>query len=293
MSDATHLSDALVKLLIQGSGGPLRQLKLGPVVEWLNSDLPRTQSRQVDLLGRMSDDDLLHIELQSTNLRSMPFRMAEYALVITRRHGQYPVQLLIYVGNPPLRMTPEFRKEGMVCWYRQVDIRSLDAAALLASHRIEDNILAVLAGPEDSTEGIRSVLRRIAKLSQPSREDALQHLLVTCGIRGLAEVCKKELRTMPITLDLSHDPLFASYIERGRRKGERQGRAEGERKGLQKGRQEGIKQVVQLLLEKRFGRLPAPIAKRLAQFSDAEARELALAIIDAKSLKELFGNARQ
>ena len=98
---------------------------------------------------------------------------------------------------------------------------------------------------------------------------------------------------MPITLDLSHDPLFASYIERGRRKGERQGRAEGERKGLQKGRQEGIKQVVQLLLEKRFGRLPAPIAKRLAQFSDAEARELALAIIDAKSLKELFGNARQ
>ena len=293
MSDATHLSDALVKLLIQGSGGPLRQLKLGPVVEWLNSDLPRTQSRQVDLLGRMSDEHLLHIELQSTNLRSMPFRMAEYALVITRRHGQYPVQLLIYVGNPPLRMTPEFRKEGMVCWYRQVDIRSLDAAALLASHRIEDNILAVLAGPEDSTEGIRSVLRRIAKLSQPSREDALQHLLVTCGIRGLAEVCKKELRTMPITLDLSHDPLFASYIERGRRKGERQGRAEGERKGLQKGRQEGIKQVVQLLLEKRFGRLPAPIAKRLAQFSDAEARELALAIIDAKSLKELFGNARQ
>jgi hypothetical protein len=173
LSDATHLSDALVKLLIQGSGGPLRQLQLGPVVEWLNSDLPRTQSRQVDLLGRMSDEHLLHIELQSTNLRSMPFRMAEYALVITRRHGQYPVQLLIYVGNPPLRMTPEFRKEGMVCWYRQVDIRSLDAAALLASHRIEDNILAVLAGLNDSVEGIRSVLRRITKLRQPLREECV------------------------------------------------------------------------------------------------------------------------
>jgi predicted transposase YdaD len=232
----------------------------------------------------MSDDHLLHIELQGTNLRSMPFRMAEYALAITRRYGQYPAQLLIYVGNPPLRMTPEFRTDGMVCWYRQVDIRSLDAAALLASDRIEDNILAVLAGLADSTEGVRSVLRRIAKLRQPLREDALQHLLVTCGIRGLAEVCKKELKTMPITLDLSHDPLFASYIERGRRKGERQGRREG--------RQEGIKQVVQLQLEKRFGRLPAPIAERLAKLPDAEARKLALAIIDAKSLKELFGNSR-
>ena len=190
---------------------------------------------------------------------------------------------------------------GWFARYRQVDIRDLDATALLASGRIEDNILAVLAGLEDSTEGIRSVLRRITKLSQPLREDALQHLLVTCGIRGLAEVCKKELETMPITLDLSHDPLFASYIERGRRKGERQGRQkglkeglqEGQQKGRQEGRQEGIRQVVQLLLEKRFGRLPAPIAKRLAQFSDAEARELALAIIDAKSLKELFGNVRR
>ena len=115
LSDSTNVFDALVKLLIQGSGGPLRQLQLAPVVEWLNSDLPRTQSRQVDLLGRMSDKHLLHIELQATNLRSMRFRMAEYALAITRRYGQYPVQLPIYVGNPPLRMTPEYRTEGMVC----------------------------------------------------------------------------------------------------------------------------------------------------------------------------------
>ena len=57
--------------------------------------------------------------------------------------------------------------------------------------------------------------------------------------------------------------------------------------------EEGIKKVVQLQLEKRFGRLPAPIAKRLAKLSDGQAQELALAIIDAKSLKELFGSSRR
>ena len=98
---------------------------------------------------------------------------------------------------------------------------------------------------------------------------------------------------MPITLDLSHDPLFASYIERGRLKGERQGREQGREQGRAEGRQEGVKQVVRLQLEKRFGRLPAPLAKRLVKLSDAQAQELALAIIDAKNLKELFGNSRQ
>src|SRR5271165_4381632 len=118
---ATNPSDALVKLLIQGSELPLRQLHVGPVTEWLNVDLPRSQNRRVDLLGRLADGRLLHIELQSANDRNMPFRMAEYALAITRRYGEYPVQLLIYVGNAKLRMKPEFRKEGMHCWYRQVD----------------------------------------------------------------------------------------------------------------------------------------------------------------------------
>jgi len=292
LGNAANVSDGLIKLLIQGSGAPFRQLRLGPVAQWLNVDLPRTQNRQVDLLGRMDDGRLLHIELQSTNQRSMPFRMAEYALAINRRYGQYPVQLLIYVGNPKLRMRPEFRTEGMVCRYRQVDIRSLDATALLASDRIEDNILAVMAGLEDSVEGIRSILVRIAKLPEPLRGEALHHLLLTCGIRGLTRVCEKELRTMPITFDLSKDELFASYIERGRLKGERQGRLKGERQGRLEGEKEGVKKVVLLQLEKRFGRLPASIAKRLARLSDAEARKLALAIIDAKSLKELFGNCR-
>jgi hypothetical protein len=60
----TNLFDALVKLLIQGSDEPFQQLQLGPVAEWLNVDLPRTQSRQVDLLAKLSDGRLLHIELR-------------------------------------------------------------------------------------------------------------------------------------------------------------------------------------------------------------------------------------
>ncbi len=280
----------MVKLLIQGSVCPFRQLALGRVEQWLNVDLPRTQSRRVDLLGRMPGGRLLHIELQSTNDRLMPFRMAEYALAIMRRYGAYPTQLVLYVGNQKLRMKPEFRTEGMVCRYHQVDIRNLDGTALLESDRIEDNILAVLAGLEDSVQGIRSILARIAKLRKSLREPALQQLLLTCGIRGLSKVYEGELNSMPAIFDLAkEDELFASYLERGRRTGLEIGLEEG----LKKGRVEGARHVVRLVLEKRFGRLPAPIVKRLDKLTDAQVQELAVAIVDARSLQELFGKSRR
>jgi gas vesicle protein len=85
--------------------------------------------------------------------------------------------------------------------------------------------------------------------------------------------------------------------EAGRLRGEAerlraQVREEGREKGLEEGREEGLKDALRLLLNKRFGRLPATVTKRLAAMSDAEVKELTLAILDAKSLKELFGKSR-
>lgn len=47
---------------------------------------------------------------------------------------------------------------------------------------------------------------------------------------------------------------------------------------LRKGRQEGIRETLLFLLTKRFGRLPA--------------KKLSLAILDARSLDELFSKSR-
>ena len=65
---------------------------------------------------------------------------------------------------------------------------------------------------------------------------------------------------------------------------------ETRRKGRLEGREEGAWELVLLQLKKRFGRLPASVTKRVNTLSDTQAKKLALAILDAKSLKDLFSD---
>lgn len=208
----------------------------------------------------------------------MGLRMAEYGLAIKRMYGRYPKQLVLYVGNARLRMKPEFREEGMVCRYRLVDIRDLDGSALLASGAIADNILALLARLDNPVRIMPTILDRIGKLRKVLQGPALQQFLLTCHIRGLESAAIKEIRAMSyFELDINKWPFLKDAYEKGREK------------GLEKGREKGIKETLRLALEKRFGRIPASITKRVAKMSDDQAQETVLAILDAKSLKDLFG----
>jgi len=81
-----HEYDIALKLLLQASTDSiLRQVTGVSVARWLNAEMPQIQSSRADLLGATIDDKLVHIELQSTNDRQMPLRMAEYSLRIYRQ----------------------------------------------------------------------------------------------------------------------------------------------------------------------------------------------------------------
>jgi len=77
---------------------------------------PKTQNTRVDLLGETNEATLVHLELQSGNDATMPLRMAEYCLGVFRVCGKFPRQVLLYVGEAPLRMESELR--GPDVWFR-------------------------------------------------------------------------------------------------------------------------------------------------------------------------------
>src|SRR5262249_62387 len=116
--------DVTLKLLLRGSAGlTMRELARVPVVRWMDVELPKIQNLRVDVIGETADGSLLHVELQSSNDATMALRMAEYSLNIFRLFDRFPRQVLLYVGEPPLRMETELRGPDVLFRYAAVDIR--------------------------------------------------------------------------------------------------------------------------------------------------------------------------
>ena len=158
--------DVALKLLLQGSAAlTMRELTGTAVAKWLDVELPKVQNLRLDLLGETVDGGLVHVELQSSNDAAMPLRMAEYCLGVFRLFGRFPRQVLLYVGEAPMRMESELRGPGLVFQYRLIDIRTLDGDRLLESEDVGDNVIAILARLRDHEEAVRKIVGRIAGLA--------------------------------------------------------------------------------------------------------------------------------
>ena len=141
-----HEYDTALKRALQRAGGTVLARLTGLVVKrWHNVELPLVNSRRVDLLGEDEFGRLWHIELQSRNNPGMVLRMAEYSYAIYRCFGRFPESIVLYVGQPALRM--EGRLSGPNSWFecRMADIRELDGERLIESAELGDNIVAILA----------------------------------------------------------------------------------------------------------------------------------------------------
>jgi hypothetical protein len=267
--------DVALKVLLQGHARRIMsELTCTAVAKWLDVELPKVQNLRLDLLCETVGDELIHLELQSGNDSGMPLRMAEYCLGVFRVLGRFPRQVLLYVGEPPLRMATELRGGGFRFHYQAVDIRSLEGDRLLESQEVGDNVIAILAHLRDHKEAVRKIMTRLAGLAPSERATALEQLFILAGLRGLEETVEREARNMPIYIDILENKVLGREFK----------------KGLQAGRQEGELAILRRLIEKRFGLLPPWAEQRLAGASTEQLEQLATRVLDAAGLEELLGS---
>jgi hypothetical protein len=89
-------------------------------------EAPKVSNRRVDLLGELPDGNLVHIEVQSRNEKDFPLRMAEYLFGIGLRYGRLPRQVVLYVGEAPMRMKDRVEGPDVSVRFHIFDIRDLD-----------------------------------------------------------------------------------------------------------------------------------------------------------------------
>ena len=266
--------DVSVKLLFRRSTGLVaREIFGGRILEWLNVELPRVQNPRVDLLARMADGSLRHVEIESRIGPDLARREAEYYLWLYRRLGGHVEQVALYVGNePPRRAAARFKTPAMQFQFRLLDIRDFDGELLLASADLTDNMLALLTRT-DRERVMRRVEERLVELKGGEQAAEARLFVLISGLRGLEEPVTRRLAM----IDIMENKVFSRMIRKGRVEGLVKGRAEGEMVFLLK------------LLETKFGSpLPARASRKIAAGSPEDFERWLVRAVKVSSLDAVF-----
>jgi hypothetical protein len=275
--------DPIVKDLLRDPNSFIRKLLTNsvPVVEELDKESIHFQSRVADLVWRLANGYILHIEIQSVNDLLMPLRMAEYTTPIVRRYGPKVIQLVIYVGAATLTMPTRLEVASHVFEYRLLDIRTLNAKDLLESGNLADSLLSLLTA--NGNEAVGEVIHRIAKLDPAQRHRALVMMHHLTGLRpNLVHTINEEFDAMPATYDdfdierYEKDLDANWFFSRIRAQAARRAVDEAERKFL-------TRQLVE-----KYGPLPTWATDRIALATEPELASWSLRLISAPTLDAVF-----
>ncbi|MEO5356220.1 MAG: hypothetical protein H7844_02855 [Nitrospirae bacterium YQR-1] len=214
--------------------------------KFLDVQFPDIRYRQPDLLVELPDVTLFHMEMQAQNDKDMDCRELEYLHLIYCDYRKPVHQVVLYVGDGKVNMRNEIKMPGLHFTYKIIDIRDIDCRELLESDDPCDNILAILCKTDNSDLTIKGILAKLYELPVEERENYVLKLLTLSRLRGLTKTVKREVKKMPVTIDITKDELYLDGVEVGLLEGKRDGLLEGERKGKRDGLLEGIEGMLEL-----------------------------------------------
>ncbi len=183
----------------------------------LTVEFPAVKKRLPDLVVRLRDDAIFHLELQSTP-DSMAWRLLEYYTMIRGVYPEDPLrQMVLYIGPGPKRPASKIEKPNLNFRYTVRDIREIDGQHMLDSPMLEENLLAILCRLGNERLTIREILQRIIPRPARERADALEKRVIPAGLRKLDLPVKKEIKEMVISIDVMENVILRDISEQDRR----------------------------------------------------------------------------
>ena len=228
-------------------------------MEWVDIEQPKVTNIRVDLLARLADGSLRHVELQKKNEADIGRRQAEYYVGFHRLLNEHVEQILLYVGREPLRMSPVWETPSMRHKFIILDIRDFDGEPLVASEDWGDNILALLTRV-DQERVLQRVQAQLRKLKGEEQETAARLLVIVSGIIGLEQAVVERLQM----IDIMENKVLGPAIRMGEAK------------------------MLKMQLEERFGPLPGETVLTIDGASQDEMLLWGKRILRAASLAEVF-----
>jgi hypothetical protein len=265
-----HGYDAAVKDLVwAGAPALLGMLAGAPVACFLSAEFSSVRQRRPDMVARLADGGLFHLEFQAGDDARMDWRMLEYYAPISEQHGGASVsQMVLHLGERRSGVRMGIEHPNLRFSYRVQYIADLDAEPLLDSPAPEDAVLAILCRTDDIEKRVRRILSRLTPLSRRACADAAARLLMLARLRKATPIVIQELKAMAIQVNINEHPFLMDIFDQGRAEGEVKGRAE----------------VVLRLIECRHGPISETMAQRVHAGSVDDLDRWFDALVDAPSL---------
>ncbi|MBF0336883.1 MAG: hypothetical protein HQL05_03545 [Nitrospirae bacterium] len=105
---------------------------------------PDMKLKQPDLLAEISNGRLFQIEFQLVNDKDMALRMLRNYAWLSLHYGRGLEQVVLYVGNPVLKMPNSVKSKQLAFKYTLRDMREIKSRQLLESTNPGDMVLSIL-----------------------------------------------------------------------------------------------------------------------------------------------------
>ncbi len=247
--------DIVLKYTAEALGGALFArfgLPLPPIVAGLPSELPelRITSQQTDLLFRLADGSILHLEFQTTRRRGDLLRFAAYNLAVSQHYGRPVWTVVLYgAGIKSARDTLQagsltFRvhnilvgKEDGDAVLRRLREKATRGEPFTATDRVDLILSPLMRRRRSLADVTREAARLTARLPEEQREPTVGALIGLSYPTVSDDVVAAILEELGMTTMLE---AITKEIE-----------ARAERKALQ------------TVLKTRFGAIPTAVQRRI------------------------------
>jgi hypothetical protein len=153
-------------------------------VEFVDKELKRVEKREADIVAKCKIEgveQILHIEIQNSNDKTMPRRMLRYYNDIKMEFENFEVkQYIVYIGKAKLSMKDYIRDENLNYSYEIIDMHTIDCEELIKLDTPDALVLSILCDfkGKDELEILTYLLKRLVELNQDDEYKLGKYMLM-------------------------------------------------------------------------------------------------------------------
>ena len=199
------------------------------IAKWFNVNLERTETlkdkvqrtveREADfcvkvLADNPEDEHIFHVEFQ-TQPDYSAYRGLFYRSLLSYKYNLPVRQVVVYLGAEPHRIHTRLEEPNLSYALEIIDFRSRSYREFLYKDMPEEIIMAILCDweGEEPEKIIIEILERICTFDLDRTGKCSVQLQFLSNLRDLQSLVTKNIKKMPLNIDLSKDPFFVEMWE--------------------------------------------------------------------------------